>query len=733
MNVHRTLLEHWDGFAWSIQDSPNPDNAAGVFISGVTCVASADCWAVGYYLPRGVSSFQTLAEHWDGRSWSIVKSDNTDASHTNALFSITCTDSTNCWAVGARTDARGTFQTLAERWDGTVWKLVSSPNVGTGANLLLSVTCISSSDCRSVGYSTGSSADQALIEAFDGTSWITVPSPAAAQGSDHLRGVTCVSASNCWAVGDAVSGVSTTALIEHWDGLAWSVVASPDTGASTGNYLFAVTCAATSDCWAAGTRGAVGPRAGTVDTLVEHWDGRAWTVTPSPNPAPGANSFMFAVRCTASARCWAVGTSYSSRTPNHTLVERWDGSQWTLVSSPNTYSSEHSLLFGVSCPGSTDCWTVGYGYNGSAFQTLTERWQGRGWEIVASPNLSSTDNNELQAVACPSASSCWAVGSTAVANVYQPLLEHWDGLSWSVASSPIPPGSRGATLSAVTCAGIADCWAGGSAYDNTAQVFKSLIEHWDGAAWTIVASPNSSLVEHNFINGISCASSADCWAVGAYSNSVQHFLNPGQTLTQHWDGKAWTIVASANTSPIQANILQAVSCSSSNDCLAVGSYRTMTTQVALAEKWNGSSWSLTPTAPAGASSYAVLEGVSCTSGTCSAVGSYLGAGGNDQTLVEMWDGASWSVTPSANTSSALFNVLHAVSCLTAADCWAVGVNDDTTNADLTLVERSPASPPPVIPEAPFVPALAVAASVGYLVTRRKHRIARLSRQGGAPL
>ena len=73
-----------------------------------------------------------------------------------------------------------------------------------------------------------------------------------------------------------------------------------------------------------------------------------------------------------------------------TLIERWDGTSWAIVSSPNTSTTQNNYLYGVTCASASECWAVGYYFYGSAYQTLIERWDGTSWAIVSSPNASAT-------------------------------------------------------------------------------------------------------------------------------------------------------------------------------------------------------------------------------------------------------------------------------------------------------------------------------------------------------
>src|SRR5438874_6587317 len=114
------------GLAWSIVTSPNTSATHENVLSGVTCTSASDCWAVGYvytgfFPPQGA---QTLVEHWNGAAWSIVRSPNTSATQDNYLSGVTCTSASDCWAVGDSffTNRGGdSYSGIADGWDRATW------------------------------------------------------------------------------------------------------------------------------------------------------------------------------------------------------------------------------------------------------------------------------------------------------------------------------------------------------------------------------------------------------------------------------------------------------------------------------------------------------------------------------------------------------------------------------------------------------------------------------------
>lgn len=354
------------------------------------------------------------------------------------------------------------------------------------------------------------------------SSWLAVDSP----NDGGLGGVACAASNDCWALGIS---------FEHWDGNAWSVVASSPLGIASG-----VTCVASNDCWAVGSRyNSQNP------PLIQHWDGQSWIVT-SNVPAVGDWSDLKSVTCTSASNCWAVGQYHDLQAGLLTLIEHWNGSAWQIVPSPNGslsavnkyLSSRNNTLSGVACASESQCWAVGSFENNVGYTTMTEQWDGTSWTVVPSAAITAASANEkgpeyavLTSVTCPSTLECWAVGYSATPDEAavedsQPLFEHWIGGAWHVVPSPtlanvsnLNPAINSYAwnyLFSVTCSSATQCWAVG--YSRTDPGYgpaQTLIEQWNGAAWAPVTSPNNSTSDLNFLRGVTCASGSHCWAVGS--------------------------------------------------------------------------------------------------------------------------------------------------------------------------------------------------------------------------
>jgi len=148
--------------------------------------------------------------------------------------------------------------------------------------------------------------------------WIAVASPNEGTQENELDGLSCVSTTSCVAVGLYDYGTGT--LIESWNGNAWSIVSSPNEGYRPS--LSSVSCVTSADCVAVGGYSPTGNKG---STLVESFNGASWSIVPSPN-RPGKNGLL-SVSCTKKNFCMAVGSSGNTEPDPAaaSLVEIWNG------------------------------------------------------------------------------------------------------------------------------------------------------------------------------------------------------------------------------------------------------------------------------------------------------------------------------------------------------------------------------------------------------------------------
>jgi len=651
-----TLAETWDGTSWSVTPSPS-EGPVGLYVNdleGVSCSGPSSCMAVGYYQTSGTQE-QPLVESWDGTSWSIVPSPNPGSTNYE-LHGVSCSATTNCVAVGSYWNG-SQQQALVEDWDGSAWSFAQQVNRYTMGQLQ-AVTCLSSGACWAVG----TVGNQTLVEFSPGPGWqwVVVSSPSPGGSTNELNSVSCAASNSCVAVGTDSTGSTQEALAESWDGTSWTVTSavSPDSGH---NELNGVSCAGPNSCLAVGDDG-TGPAQ---ETLAETWDGTSWTVTSAVSPGGGGDQ-LDAVSCDG-ASCTVTGQSVVGG-GIQVLTESWDGTSWSLVASPSPAGPDvGNVLNGVSCGGPTSCIAVGYDDGGIQQQTLVEAWDGASWTILPSPSPGTgfgSAANTLNGVSCTGPSTCVAVGADLAGETDETLVEAWDGASWTVVPSP-SPASRTNILNGVSCTGPANCVAVGVAQD--ASSWATLVESWDGTSWSVVPSPSPG--EGNELYGVSCTGPDGCMAVGATEQSGNWY-----TLVESWNGSAWTVVPSPSPgSPAGGNALEGVSCTGPSSCMAVGEYANGSTGATLTESWNGAAWSVVPSPGDGR-----LFGVSCTS-----TNSCVAVGGEQAAPIEYWNGTTWSALYSPPGTFA--QTLKGVTCATASSCTAVGYLAD---GNQTLIETS---------------------------------------------
>jgi hypothetical protein len=353
--------------------------------------------------------------------------------------------------------------------------------------------------------------------------------PAVSRVYGGLGGVAFTSARNAWAVGATEFAQAT--LIEHWDGTAWKVVPSPD--GSVWRRVANRNRRIMPGSWLSGVAAtsatdvwAIGGRwsGDAARTLILHWDGTAWQPVASPSPGGSSgNSYVSAVAVTSPASAWAVGEYYDG-TAYRGLVLHWNGDRWRQVRSPNPGPAVDLSAVAATSPASA--WAVG-SYcatcSGHEYQALIEHWDGTGWRRVTSPVRAS--DTRLFGVTASSARNAWAVGQSAAAT---PLILHWDGTAWQRVPSPVR--TTGSALVSVAALSARDAWAVGSGPRGV------IVMHWDGTTWKV--APGPTFAGGDGLGDVIALSATNAWAVGGVMDPAS------RTLIEHWDGTTWQRVPS---------------------------------------------------------------------------------------------------------------------------------------------------------------------------------------------
>jgi hypothetical protein len=333
----------------------------------------------------------------------------------------------------------------------------------------------------------------------------------------------------------------------------WSIKETPSL--SGPGELPSVSCTSVKACSAVGYEGSSG-----YVPLAERWDGTKWSLQTTPSLSGRLSS----VSCSAAESCIAVGELASSKGTWETLAEQWNGKEWSVMTTPNT-AEEDNVLVGVSCTSAEACTAVGYDNGTGAVKLLAERWNGKEWAIQEPPTPKSQGLVEPTGVSCSATEACTAAGFNVTAdNVVAPLAERWNGKEWVSQEAPKPKGLS--YLRGVSCPALEACVAVGDGDWGSEGV---LAEQWNGKAWSEQATP--AVAGGGGLLGVSCVSTEACTAVG-FRGAFTLEKSDEMTLVEQWNGKEWAIEETPDPAEAKSSLLQSVSCPSAGSCIAAGEY-----------------------------------------------------------------------------------------------------------------------------------------------------------------
>jgi hypothetical protein len=291
-----------------------------------------------------------------------------------------------------------------------------------------------------------------------------------------------------------------------------------------------------------------------------------------------------------------------------------------------------------------------------------------GWSRVPAPDGGSY-SNALYGVAAISSNDAWAVGEQYSSGLssYVPMIEHWNGAAWSV----VQASQYGISLRAVTAISSDDVWAVGWMGGYSSQ---PLAEHWDGSQWSYVQASASGARK---LYGVAAVSTNDVWAVGQSNTGI---------LILHWNGAQW----SASPAPsIPSGILYGATATSANDVWAVGTANNAETVIL---HWDGTQWTRVASPNSGAYINVLTSVSAASSDNIWAVGYWATSGVEYHGYSLHWDGAQWSAAinptspgesqgstqPDDPTPTGVY--LYGVSAAPDGQVWMVGRNLQTNGA-----------------------------------------------------
>jgi hypothetical protein len=305
--------------------------------------------------------------------------------------------------------------------------------------------------------------------------------------------------------------------------------------------------------------------------IAESWNGARWRLTAQP-PLRGPIS----TDCVSPSFCLSIGISQQAADKGATAT--WNGSTWKL-----SHGRQPSVIGRLSCVSAKFC--VNSGAAG-----LTELWNGRSWRDLSAPVPPGTTDFNLTGVSCTSPTFCMAVGAYTTdpdSIVPQTVAETWNGSAWKLI--PSPTHKRTSAFNDVSCTSSQHCVAIGGFFTAARPTYRAsnIAGVWNGTSWNVMRLPGPVGFPHGFDNlnqgpdSISCATAKRCMAVGSFLNARTRMRD---SVAIAWNGSKWLLTELRGPKSGIAD----VSCPSPNSCIAVGRNGTR----ALAERWDGTSWTL---------------------------------------------------------------------------------------------------------------------------------------------
>jgi hypothetical protein len=389
---------------------------------------------------------------------------------------------------------------------------------------------------------------------------------------------------------------------------------------------------------------------GTTESPDQTFTTPSWEILSTPNPSGASDSNLYDVSCAPStSACTAVGESTASGVTSQ-IIQRWNGASWieqALAEKPST-----TRLKGVDCPSATRCIAVGSGTGG----LLAEVWNEGIWSVQSPPNPPGASSMGLRGVGCNNSSECMAVGSALIGEVNTAIALEWNSPTWTSTTVPVPVGTTASYLEGVDCIGPNFCVAVGS-YQTGSNTLKNYAIFWNGTNWSLQTLPAPEGLVRSQLLDVSCTPSPNrCTAVGDGESSTVSFL----PQAYRFNGSTWTQQSTPSPSGSLESFLRGVSCATETSCTAVGNWLTSNSELRnLAEKWNGTSWSIQSTPNRSGVNF--LEDASCHGTSCIAVGWSQNASGVQTTLAvtsEVAEGFEFSQPPSITTKSASSSNKH---------------------------------------------------------------------------
>ena len=371
----------------------------------------------------------------------------------------------------------------------------------------------------------------------------------------------------------------------------------------------------------------------------------------SQAPRPGITVNVYAlgfnqISCSAASACLGLGLAVNPKTLGSQFPLAWNGTAWRKLALPSpAKGATEAALTSVSCVRETkqpSCVAVGdYVSKSGNPGVFAVAWTGGALRLLPAPRLSKgIADVYLDALSCVSARHCIALGGgvTTKDGAFPLVFETWDGTGWTVRTKALPAAGDFPQLNGISCATSADCVLVGALQGGNGKA-SAYAARWNGASLTRLAVPVPAGIASPTLAAVSCSSAAACAVTGLNFNTSNG--STGQAFIDVLRSGTWSLTKVTWPKGTTSTELLALSCRSAKWCIAAGSAGNDVATLI----YNGKSWSAQHL-PAPAKGYAdAFGGISCvTEKSCVALGD-IGPVKKDELdpLGATWRGKAWSL------------------------------------------------------------------------------------------
>ena len=738
----------FDGTKWSQSVAiPSPSDyvsqgEGSLSITGLECGSTTFCEIVGSYNTAN-SGTEIFTATFNGSQWTpssrLALPTNADTTTNQNAYSssLQCPSSNFCEIAGTYVSQNNGTQLFTASNIGSSWSTSNTLPLPSGAATDSSqsayvgnLQCVSANFCALVGtYVAGNT--YPFVVTFDGATWGAATELVLPNDADLVNGpsstfnsLVCTSSKFCLTAGAYLTTSNGNQVAAaHFDGTTWSqaseIVLPPLVSTTLSQFaqLDAITCTSSQFCAISGTYYA---DSNLGEIFASTYNGSTWSnaseikLPSNQNTSYSQYVNVAGISCATTLSCEISGNYSTASNGTQPITASFDGTTWTsasqleLPSDAATGSQQNSTVSSIQCS-TTNCFIVGkYITTSGVTGQYSSNLNGSTWmqasQIVLPQDAKLTSSYGLGSpiVSCPAISFCEAAGSyTTPASSTLIYTSTYSGSSWlngtvlQLPSDAVSTNQRAYVLQ-LSCASAKLCELVGT-YQNSTLNAGYFSATFNGTNWsqavTFSLPSNYSTGQNVSFTSLQCTSSTFCATAGTYRTDIsQLFTAEGFVAT--FDGSSWKqaveVTPPSNAEPFSSRLtveLTALSCVSSNFCIAGGNYNTNSvppqTQT-FTSQFDGTNWSQgseisLPTNPAPLfNTSSQIRSISCaTTSFCELAGTYEIAGFQYVPFTSTYSQGGWSAgtevsLPSDALTSRQFTSSTSVACSSSNFCELTG-------------------------------------------------------------